>query len=68
MAMTSAKNIKSKYKHVRGIEVSGNTYWTVKMKGISESGFKTEYEAAKAVDVLLIKQGKEPINVLKRAK
>ena len=68
MAMTSAKNIKSKYKYVRGIEVSGNTYWVVIMKGISGEGFKTEYEAAKAVDVLLIKQGKEPVNVLKRAK
>ena len=67
MPSRKIKHVKSKYKHVRGIERQGNIHWCVTMKGISSERFKTEYEAAKAVDVLLIKKGKEPINVLKRA-
>jgi hypothetical protein len=66
MAVKTAKHIKSKYKHVRGILVSDNTYWTVQMKGIAETTFKTEHDAAKAVDLILIKRGKEPVNVLVR--
>ena len=66
MAVKTAKHIKSKYKHVRGINVSDNIYWCVKMKGVAETTFKTEKEAAIAVDKKLISRGKEPVNVLVR--
>ena len=29
-------------------------------------GFETEHEAAKAVDVFLIKNGRQPVNILKK--
>lgn len=66
MAVTTAKHVKSKYKYVSGINVSGNIYWCISINGVSKTSFKTEYDAAKAVDVILIRRGKEPINVLKR--
>lgn len=61
------KYIKSKYKNVRIIRYSAqNTKYFVSMKGVSEANFKTERECALAVDKLLIRKGKEPVNILKR--
>ena len=34
--------------------------------GLKKRGYKTEREAAKAVDIILIKNGREPVNILVR--
>jgi hypothetical protein len=36
------------------------------MPGISSKRYSTEREAALAADMQLLKQGKEPVNILKR--
>ena len=65
--MIATKIRKSKYKYVYLITVSGREKWC---GDISKYGFfvlaKTEHEAAKAIDIELIRQGKEPVNVLSR--
>jgi hypothetical protein len=58
----------SQYKHVASIKPNDCRQWYVNMKGVSRSKFKTEREAAIAVDKLLIGRGKEPVNILTRAK
>jgi hypothetical protein len=66
MATTQIKSIKSKYRYVEIVDVSGNIYYRVAMKGVSKDSFPTERETAIAVDKLLIKIGKEPVNILVR--
>ena len=68
MAITNRKHIKSQYKYVCGTskDTSGTIYWSVKMKDVGCNGFKTEREAALAVDKILIGKGKEAVNILKR--
>ncbi len=62
-------NVKSKYTCVQGMRrINGKIDWVVNMKGITKSPFKTEREAAIAVDKILIKKGKEPVNILIRSK
>ena len=58
----------SEYKHVASINTSSAQRWYVNMKGVGRNKFDTEREAAIAVDKLLIGRGKEPVNVLTRAK
>ena len=58
----------SEYKHVASIMTSSVRHWYINMKGVSRSKFDTERKAAIAVDKLLIGRGKEPVNVLTRAK
>jgi hypothetical protein len=36
------------------------------MKGVSRKRYKTEKQAAIAADMQLIKQGKNPVNILKK--
>ena len=59
MAYTKLKNIKSKYKHVIGLNnnTTGSVGWIVNMYGVGRNCFETEREAAIAVDKLLIKKG-----------
>lgn len=66
MATTRIKSIKSKYRYVEIVDVSDKIYYRVSMKGISKDSFNTEREAAIAADKLLIKNGKEPVNILVR--
>ena len=66
MERTALKHIKSNYKGVCGITGSGYTYWRAKICNVVKNGFKTEREAAKAVDLILIEKGKEPLNILVR--
>jgi len=66
MATTQIKSIKSKYRYVEIVEVSGKIYYRVSMSGVSKDSFNTEREAAIAADKLLIKKGKEPVNILVR--
>lgn len=66
MATTQIKSIKSKYRYVDIVDVSGKIYYRVSMKGVSKDSFPTEREAAIAADKLLIKRGKEPVNILVR--
>ena len=54
----------SKYKYVAKHVFMSEERWANEYQGTRF--FSTEKEAAKAVDILLIKQGKEPVNVLKR--
>jgi len=62
----------SQYKYVSEYrKKDGTSGWSAKMVNskIGKTGGKmyaTEHEAAKAVDLYLIGQGKEPLNVLKR--
>jgi len=58
----------SEYKHVASIKTSNDQRWFVNMRGVSRTKFDTEREAAIAVDKLLIGRGKEPVNILTRAK
>ena len=67
MAQHVNKYSPSKYKHVGHELVNGFEYWFITLAGYQRKRYKTEIEAAKAIDMLLIKQGKEPVNVLKRA-
>lgn len=66
MANTQIKSIKSKYKYVEIVDVSSKIYYRVAMMGISKDSFATEREAAIAADKLLIKKGREPVNILVR--
>ena len=66
MATTQIKSIKSKYRYVEIVDVSGKIYYRVIMKGVSKDSFPTEREAAIAADKILISKGKEPVNILVR--
>lgn len=68
MAQFSSKHKRSKYKYVN-IEMRGDVeHFVLNMAGVSSKRYKTEREAAIAVDMQFIKQGKEPVNILKRTK
>lgn len=57
---------KSKYKYVRQMSISGNTYWVSDTdKSKWPATFKTERDAALNVDLTRIKRGLPPINILK---
>jgi hypothetical protein len=56
----------SKYKYVANENVNGFEYWSITLKDVTRKRYNTELEAAKAVDLILIRQGKEPVNILKR--
>ena len=68
MSKNTAKSIVSKYKGVQGVMFGGseNILWSARICGTAERGYKTEREAAKAVDIILIKNGREPVNILVR--
>lgn len=68
MPVTKIKNVKSKYRYVRIVDVSGKLYYSVQMTGVSKDSFPSEREAAIAADKLLISKGKEPVNILVRKK
>ena len=63
---TAIKSIKSKYKGVSGITQSGYTYWRAYSCKTYKNGYKSEKAAAKAVDLILIANFKEPVNILVR--
>jgi len=66
--MGPLENKTSKYKYVSGTTSKyGKTYWRVRMIGVSNQSFPTERKAAIAADILLIKKGKEPVNILVKA-
>ena len=54
------------YKYVICEHKGGQIWWKINYPNHSQNRYKTEVEAAKAVDVILIKLGKEPLNILKR--
>lgn len=65
--------IKSQYKYVQGVRSrcrshgsTGDISWMVTLPNVGRDVFETERLAAIAVDKILIKRGKEPINILKR--
>ena len=66
MAIYKTRRVKSKYKGVSGKSNGGNIYWEIYYKGYVKRGFESEREAAKAYDILIISEGKEPVNILKR--
>lgn len=49
------------------IRFSEDFPWIAFVKGLINKRFETETQAAKAVDMALIRAGKEPRNILKRA-
>lgn len=67
MAQTSTKQKASKYKYVMHEFKNGKEYFVLNMPNVTHKRYKTEKEAGIAVDLQLIKQGKEPVNVLIRA-
>jgi len=62
----------SKYKYVAR-EIVGSRYgrryeyWVITLPNHSRKRYKSEKEAAISVDTILISQGKDPMNVLKKA-
>jgi len=66
MACKSIKSEKSKYQFVRKLIVNDKVYWSLTFRDVSKKGYKTEREAAIAADKILIKKGKEPVNILVR--
>jgi len=66
MAQKTIKYKGSKYKYVKFIEVNDNSYWALNYPGIPKKSYPTERDAAIAIDKYLIKNGKEPVNILKR--
>jgi hypothetical protein len=66
MASESFKDFPSKYRCVKGVTVNGKKYWQIRVYGYTKKLYKTEHEAAVAVDKIYIKKGKDPVNVLKK--
>jgi len=60
------QHVKSKFKCVYGVKHGEKIYWRAYKKGKFRCSYKTEREAAKAIDLFLIDEGKEPVNILKR--
>jgi hypothetical protein len=57
----------SKYKGVKiRIHKNGNKVYMISLYGSGSATYKTEREAALVVDKIYIKNGKEPVNILKR--
>lgn len=68
MAIYTTKHVKSVYRYIRGISYDNGTVvkWQVRIAKACSGLFDSEIEAAKAADVVLIKMGKDPVNILKR--
>jgi hypothetical protein len=68
--MAFQKGFKSKYKYVvflrSTVKSEGLGYYTINIRGVTKKLYKTEREAAVAVDKYLIGKGKEPVNILVR--
>ena len=66
MARHTTKYVKSKYKHVEGLQkdTNGDVHWCLNIKGVGRNKFKTERDAALAADKYLISVGKPPVNIL----
>lgn len=58
---------KSKYKYVVGLCSQDDIWnWHMNIPNVTKKGFKTEKEAAIAVDMYFISKGKQPLNILKK--
>lgn len=66
MAQTSIKTSPSPYKYVQRQTQNGVEKFRLHMPGVCAKRYSTEREAAIAADMQLLKQGKEPVNILKR--
>ena len=62
------KREESKYKYVYMVRRTGRLMWQGKIKNGYGKTFETDEAAARWVDLELIKQGLEPINILKSIK
>ncbi len=60
----NTKYTKSIYKYVQNLNQDGEDWWTLNIRGVSKPKFKTEREAAIAVDKYFISKGKKPVNIL----
>lgn len=58
----------SKYRYVVKELVNGREQWRMQIRGHSAKRYKSERQAAIAADVILIKKGKPPVNILKPLK
>ncbi len=66
MAVTSTKTAPSEYMYVVKELKDGKERFRLHKTGVAAKRYKTEREAAIAADMQLLKQGKEPVNILKR--
>ena len=66
MAITSVKSFPTEYMYVQRELKDGKERFRLHMPGVSSKRYDTEREAALAADMQLLKQGKEPVNILKR--
>jgi len=66
MATTSTKTAPSDYMYVVKEFRDGKEKFRLHMPGICSKRYDTEREAAIAADMQLLKQGREPVNILKR--
>lgn len=53
----------SKYKYVCKELHNGKQMWSTTYRGAPRERHREEKDAAKAVDLMLIKQGKDPVNI-----
>ncbi len=66
MSAIYTKRTKSdQYKYVSRVERSGNIHYATTIHGLGHKKYDTARDAAKAVDMYLIRNGKAPVNVLK---
>ena len=59
-------NSESQYTGVTKYITEGGEYRFLAQLGDKQKTFKHERDAARFVDILLIEQGKDPVNILKR--
>ncbi len=53
------------YKYVSRVERSGAVHYATTIHGLGHKKYNTARDAAKSVDLFLIRNGKQPVNVLK---
>ena len=53
------------YKYVSRVERSGAVHYATNIQGLGHKKYDNPRDAAKAVDMFLIRNGKAPVNVLK---
>jgi hypothetical protein len=66
MAVISVKSFPTQYMYVQRELKDGKERFRLHMPGVCAKRYDTEREAAIAADMQLLKQGKEPVNILKR--
>ena len=62
----ATKRIKSQFKHVEIVQTDEHRYYRITLPKVTKESFEGERAAAIAADKILIKRGKDPVNILKK--